>query len=51
MTIFPETVTIQVAIENEEETIKTFPKDIVEGKMIVMVPPLGIGSNVCNEKA
>jgi hypothetical protein len=48
--MFPEIETVHVAIEKDAEAMLTFPKEIVEGKVIFIVPPLGIGSNVYIEK-
>ena len=50
-TIFPDMPIEQVVLEKEAETIETFPREIVDGNVIVIVPPVGIGSIVVIEKS
>ena len=49
--IFPDMPIEQVVLEKEAEAIETFPREIVDGNMIVIVPPVGIGSIVVIEKS
>lgn len=44
--MFAEAETEQLLIEKEAEVMLTFPKEIVGGKVIFMLPPLGIASKV-----
>ena len=50
-TICPDMPIEQVVLEKEAETIETFPREIVDGNVIVIVPPVGIGSIVVIEKS
>ena len=51
VTIFPDMPIEQVVLVKEAETIETFPREIVDGNVIVIVPPVGIGSIVVIEKS